>query len=122
MRQIFLGIMTLLTLSFSVPSYAQTNLSSTTSLRRSIATIIFCGVGGAVLGISTLSFYGDPQNHIGNITTGLALGLIGGTTYITMNTVQTAESQKEALSLDPVLDLKLKNANPKPSLAWAWDF
>ena len=108
---------------------AQSTAASTTSVRRNIATIIFCGVGGAVLGISTLSFYGDPQNHIGNITTGFALGLIGGATYVTMQMTEAAKEQaesqlpnKDPLSLDPIRELSQKNRNPRPSLAWSWDF
>jgi len=112
----------------SAPAEAQATMSSTTSIRRNIATIIFCGVGGAVLGISTLSFYGDPQNHIENITTGFALGLIGGTAYVTSQVADLSKDQAEAvfpeksLSLDPVKEIAQRNHNPRPSLAWSWDF
>lgn len=59
--------------------------------RRQIATIIFAGLGGAVLGLSTLSFYGEPQEHASNIATGFGLGIIGGVAYVSYKT--TADLQ-----------------------------
>lgn len=50
--------------------------------RRGTAIVIFSGVGGGVLGLSTLSFYGEPQEHTGNITTGALVGLLAGLTYV----------------------------------------
>ncbi len=112
-------LMVLSTILIPVQSQAQATMTSTGSVRRNIATIIFCGVGGAVLGISTLSFYGDPQNHIGNITSGFAIGLIGGTVYVT---TQATESSLGFNALDPIKELAEKNRNPRPSLAWSWEF
>jgi uncharacterized membrane protein YebE (DUF533 family) len=51
--------------------------------RRQLATILFFGLGGAILGLSTLSFYGQPQNNLGNIGIGFAVGVIAGTVYVT---------------------------------------
>jgi len=51
--------------------------------RRQLATILFAGLGGAVLGLSTLSFYGRPQDKLANIAIGFAGGVIVGTTYVT---------------------------------------
>lgn len=51
--------------------------------RRQLATILFAGLGGAVLGLSTLSFYGRPQEKLQNIAVGFAFGVIGGTAYVT---------------------------------------
>lgn len=53
--------------------------------RRQLATIIFTGLGGAVLGLSTLSFYGRPQDKLSNIAIGGAFGIIAGTVYVTYN-------------------------------------
>lgn len=53
--------------------------------RKQLATIIFAGLGGAVLGLSTLSFYGRPQDKLSNIAIGFAFGVIGGTAYVTYN-------------------------------------
>jgi len=51
--------------------------------RRQLAVIIFAGLGGAILGLSTLSFYGRPQEKLANIAVGFALGVITGTIYVT---------------------------------------
>jgi len=54
-----------------------------TGTRRQIATIIFAGLAGGILGLSTLSFYGRPQDHLSNIAIGFAVGVIVGTGYTT---------------------------------------
>ena len=41
--------------------------------RKQLATIIFAGLGGAILGLSTLSFYGRPQDHLENIALGFVV-------------------------------------------------
>jgi hypothetical protein len=51
--------------------------------RKHLATIIFAGLGGAIVGLSTLSFYGRPQDKLGNIGIGFAVGIIAGTGYVT---------------------------------------
>lgn len=73
-------------------SWAQANSSAAgafeekaelTGTRKQLATIVFAGLAGAILGLSTLSFYGRPQDHLSNIAIGFALGVIGGATYTT---------------------------------------
>lgn len=51
--------------------------------RKQLATIVFAGLAGAILGLSTLSFYGRPQDHLSNIAIGFALGVIGGASFTT---------------------------------------
>lgn len=51
--------------------------------RRQISTIIYMGLAGAVLGLSTLSFYGRPQDKLSNIPIGFGVGVIVGTVYMT---------------------------------------
>ena len=53
--------------------------------RRQLGTIIYAGLGGAVLGLSTLSFYGRPQDKLANIAIRFAVGVIGGTIAVTYN-------------------------------------
>lgn len=67
--------------TLSHQSQAQTTVAPN-QIRRSVATIMFAGLAGAVLGMSTLSFYGEPQEHINNIWLGLAMGAMGGTAYV----------------------------------------
>jgi acylphosphatase len=69
-------------LLLSTKVHSQTLESSISSSRRYFATIVLCGVGGAVLGLSTLSFYGEPQEHISNIWTGLIVGAVAGTVIV----------------------------------------
>ena len=65
----------------SVSSAQQTNQNSR-NFKRGVATVLFSTLGGAVLGLSTLSFYGEPQEHTENITTGALLGALAGGTYL----------------------------------------
>ncbi len=79
-------IIFVLVFSFSLASFAQQPVEgeetkSKFGPRKQLATIIFCGLGGAVLGLSTLSFYGRPQEKLANIAVGFAIGVIGGTVY-----------------------------------------
>jgi hypothetical protein len=82
---------------FSSPaSFAQ--VSKMNGFRRGFAIVAFAGIGGAVLGLSTLSFYGNPQDHVGNITTGFVLGLAGGMAYLAADVSQNSRgSVNEAL-------------------------
>lgn len=50
---------------------------------RPLTTIVFAGVAGAILGLSTLSFYGRPQDKLNNIAVGAAIGIITGAMYTT---------------------------------------
>ncbi len=79
---------TIVVVSISVSAFAQGTAPEQRAKpsggpRRQLATILFAGLGGAVLGLSTLSFYGRPQEKLSNIAIGFAFGVIGGTTYVT---------------------------------------
>jgi hypothetical protein len=96
MKKIFVASSLALSLFASTAVHAQSSTTSgLTGFRRGLATVMFAGLGGAVLGLSTLSFYGEPQEHIGNIWTGLALGVLGGTAYI-------ASQPSTTMALNPV--------------------
>jgi hypothetical protein len=60
-----------------------TYTSSSPGPRKQVATIIFAGLAGAVLGLSTLSFYGRPQDKLTNVPVGMAIGIIVGASYTT---------------------------------------
>lgn len=64
----------------AAPAAAQ---SVSNSPRRHLTNIVFAGLAGAILGLSTLSFYGRPQDKLSNIAVGFAIGVIGGTLYTT---------------------------------------
>lgn len=59
------------------------NKQTTSGPKKQLATIIFSGLAGAILGLSTLSFYGRPQDKLPNIAVGAAIGIIAGTVYTT---------------------------------------
>lgn len=67
--------------------------------RKQLATILFAGLGGAVLGLSTLSFYGRPQDKLSNIAIGFAFGVIVGTTFVTY---KAATNPSEIYGLEPL--------------------
>lgn len=64
--------------------------------RRHLAHIVFAGLAGAILGLSTLSFYGRPQDHLANVPIGFAIGVIGGAVY---TTYKAAAEPREFYSL-----------------------
>lgn len=99
-------------------AWAQTTTGSMLGFRRGVATVMFAGLGGAILGLSTLSFYGDPQEHIGNIWTGLAIGVVGGGAYV------FSQSSNNALveASKPNTLAGLMPAKKPPMLYWAWNF
>lgn len=70
-------------------STSRTYNSSGSSVRGQVARIMMSGLGGAVFGVSTLSFYGEPQKHLSNVAIGAAIGLLIGSAYV------TSESLKE---------------------------
>jgi hypothetical protein len=79
---------TVLLLSFllSPQLYAQqqqnTYSNSGRNFKRGVAAVMFSTIGGAVLGLSTLSFYDKPQEHTNNITVGALIGLVAGVGYV----------------------------------------
>lgn len=65
--------------------------------RKQITTIVFAGLAGAILGLSTLSFYGRPQDKLSNIAVGFAIGVIGGAMYTTF---QAASNPRDFYNLN----------------------
>lgn len=53
-----------------------------------ILTVAGAGVGGAILGLSTLSFVDEPSKHLPNIWTGAAIGVIAGVVFVAVNSAQ----------------------------------
>ena len=84
-----IAIVFLVCMSFATTGFAQAtgpdgeNARPISGPRKQLATIIFAGLGGAILGLSTLSFYGRPQDKLSNIAIGFAVGVIAGTSYVT---------------------------------------
>lgn len=94
--------------------------------RKQLATIIFAGLGGSVLGLSTLSFYGRPQDHLANIAIGFAVGIIGGTAFVTYKAATNpAEFYGDVNATEALQIAELSGARtlaPAPTLSWAFEF
>lgn len=63
------------------------------TVRRGVAFSIFSSIGGAVLGLSTLPFYDNPQDHTNNINIGALLGLLVGGGYMLRESIKTENRQ-----------------------------
>lgn len=87
--------------------------------RRGTATVLFAGVGGGILGLSTLSFYGNPQEHAGNVTLGGLLGVLGGLWYVISE--DTSGQNQTANTVYPVIDID-KNTGPQFGLQAQFKF
>lgn len=113
MKQIKCILLVILFLSSSL-GWAQQQTSTVNSgsgFRRGVAAVMFSTIGGAVLGLSTLSFYGKPHEHTGNITTGALIGLVAGITYVSYDSSRKAAPQNSYdFSQTELHDLKMKKA------------
>lgn len=58
------------------------------STQQDILLVGAMGAGGAILGLSTLSFYDTPSKHISNIWTAAAIGVIAGVIFVAYNSAQ----------------------------------
>lgn len=101
------------TLMLSTVAWGQVSTSSEglRTWKRGAAIVMFSGLAGGVLGLSTLSFYGEPEEHTTNVTTGALLGLIGGAGYLMW------ESQRQ-----PINRWGLVMQQGSPAVAWAHRF
>lgn len=89
----------------SETSWAQKNDETNPyDTRQTVGTILLTGLAGGVLGLSTLSFYDQPQDHIRNITFGAGLGMIAAAIYLTANVAQTPPPQAGKWNLYPSVD------------------
>lgn len=101
----------------ALPALAQNQNASTSesfrSWKRGTAIVLFSGVGGGVLGLSTLSFYGEPQEHTSNITIGALAGALAGLGFVLF---QKTEDKT------PSSVWSLKTQNGAPALGYSMNF
>ncbi len=62
--------------------FAQSEDDFVKSTQQDLLLVAGGGVAGAIIGLSTLSFYDKPSKHISNIWTGAAIGVIAGVVYV----------------------------------------
>ncbi len=66
------------------------------STQEDILLVVGAGAAGAVLGLSTLSFVDKPSQHISNVWTGAALGIIAGVIIVAYNSAQKGSEELQA--------------------------
>jgi hypothetical protein len=91
MKRLILLVLTITFIATTAFGQQEKEVKRVSGPRRQLATIIFSGLGGAVLGLSTLSFYGRPQEHLANIAIGFAFGVIAGTVLVTYKSATSRE-------------------------------
>lgn len=61
------------------------------STQNDLVLVGAAGLGGAVLGLSTLSFYDKPSKHVSNIWMGAAIGIIAGVIMVALTNAQKSQ-------------------------------
>ena len=98
-----------------------------------LTLLVFAGVGGGVLGLSTLSFVDEPGDHLDNITVGIALGIIAGVCWVAytqaVNTYQELGAHStEGHRWDRMVALRGKRfsrsleSREASLVSWSWQF
>ena len=96
------------------------------------------GLGGAVLGLSTLSFVEEPKDHLKNILIGGAFGVIVGVGFVAWQQASKSQGKYEDTALVPSSSFETsqriawqkkqseksfrKNAKLFPSFTYAFEF
>jgi hypothetical protein len=105
-RSLLRTILIALPLVFSQPLLAQPKGSGGATpydTRNTVGIILLSGLVGGVLGLSTLSFYDRPQDHIRNITMGAGIGVIASALFLTVTVAQTPPPTASNWYLYPAL-------------------
>ncbi len=92
----FALIFSLLTLNMA---FAQAEDDIISSTQNDIMLVGIAGASGAILGLSTLSFYDKPSTHISNVWTGAAIGVIAGVIWVAYNSA--SKNQEHLISQVP---------------------
>ncbi len=129
MKKISLFILAIVMTSGSVFAQEQASYSEAgKSAKRGVAAVMFATIGGAVLGLSTLSFYGKPQEHTNNISNGALIGAVAGLGYIIYDYNRPVPSGSYDFSQGETPDSKLRKSSYAvtskeiPVFRYQWDF
>jgi hypothetical protein len=74
-------------------AFAQQEEDIMKNTQNDILIVAAAGAGGAVLGLSTLSFYETPSPHISNVWTGAAMGIIAGVIFVAYSSAQKGSEE-----------------------------
>ncbi len=91
---LFCALLSGTTLSGNVVYAQDANSSSedvVASTKNDLMVVGAAGVGGAVLGLSTLSFVDEPSKKLSNIWMGASLGIIAGVIIVAVGYAQKAQ-------------------------------
>jgi hypothetical protein len=96
----------------------------TNGVREQLRIIVLSGVAGGIFGLSTLSFYGRPQDNLDNVIGGLCVGILVGSAY-SFYSVATRPRDTFGSNVyeEEVESARLRLAPPAPlPLAWKFEF
>lgn len=122
MRRSVVAALALILALTSPKSFGAAEGESHTGPRKQLTTVVFIGLGGAILGLSTLSFYARPQDRLSNIAIGLAVGIIGGVAYVTYGAVSKSDSLSASPADGRVERFPQASYKRAPILAYQFDF
>lgn len=74
-------------------AFAQDSDDIIKNTQNDILIVASAGAAGAILGLSTLSFVDKPSQHISNVWTGAAIGVIAGVVFVAYNSAQKGSEE-----------------------------
>jgi hypothetical protein len=80
------------------PAFAQEDDDLIKSTQNDLVLVGAAGVGGAIIGLSTLSFVDKPSKSVSNIWTGAALGIIAGVIFVAYNSAARGSEDLQSSS------------------------
>ena len=92
MKKWLCGIMIFQFLTLNM-AFAQQEDDIIKNTQNDILLVAAAGAGGAILGLSTLSFYDKASQHISNVWTGAAIGIIAGVIFVAYSSAQKGSEE-----------------------------
>lgn len=104
-------------LFLSTPAFSQDDPSSEIidESLKDISIVMATGLGGAILGLSTLSFVEEPKEHLRNILIGGSIGIIIGVGVVAWNAANKSRSMYQNYENQGI---NLKSWDGHQRLAW----
>lgn len=92
------------------------------SIKSQVAKILLSSLGGAVLGISTLSFYDRPQDHLSNVAIGGVIGVVLGSVYVTRESLESQVNPISSFEDGGTFNLALTPNQNNYQIQWSFAF
>jgi hypothetical protein len=138
-RNLSIIFVTLMTMAFSPCAFAQDASDDIWQDSMSDLTLVGAmGLGGAILGLSTLSFVDEPKDHLKNILIGGAFGIIIGVGFVAWQQATKSQGKYEGTAFVPTADFGTtqrvawqqaqiqksfkKDAKSTPTFSYSFDF